>query len=378
MKNPLYWKVQVVPVQIQHKGLTIMDKDTLLSSFGKWVSRINFQKFHDHIQAIQQDKYTKKLTTPAYLTLFLYAHLFEKESLRAISDSILDEELQQAVGFESISAAQLSRKHNQVEPSLLALVFLDLVRQIRCHKLGRQKQPLPLKIIDSTTIPLNLTKYRWATFRKTKSGVKLHLRLVFMDQEHVYPDQAVITPASEHDSTQLEVLVDEKDAMHVFDRAYVDYETFDRFFDEGIFFASRLKKNAVCRVIETFSVRKESPIQSDAMVILGNPQNRTENVFRLIETEDSQGNPIRIITNRFDGSAEEIGDIYRSRWAIELFFKWLKQHVRIKQFYGMSETAVQNQIYIALIMFCLLVLVQLETLATSSVVETIRKVVSPD
>ncbi|WP_307343662.1 transposase [Caldalkalibacillus uzonensis] len=91
-----------------------------------------------------------------------------------------------------------------------------------------------------------------------------------------------------------------------------------------------------------------------------------------MKTVDSQGNLIRIITNRFDLDAENIGEIYRSRWAIELFFKWLKQHVRIKSFYGMSETAVENQIYIAMITFCLLVLVQLETNAKQSLLQLSR------
>jgi IS4 transposase len=111
---------------------------------------------------------------------------------------------------------------------------------------------MPLKIIDSSTIPLNLTNYKWATFRKTKSGVKLHLRLVFMDQQQVYPDKVAITTANEHDRNQLEVLVDDKEAMYVFDRGYIDYGKFDQFFDEGIFFASRLKKNAVVRTLESF------------------------------------------------------------------------------------------------------------------------------
>jgi len=349
-----------------------MDKNTLLSSFGKWVAPINFLKLDEQVQAIQQDKYTKKLTTKAYLLLFLHAHLHEKESLRAISAGLLDEDFQKALGLDSISASQLSRKNNDIEPALLALVFFDLVQQIRYYQQGTRFMRLPLKIIDSTTVPLCLTHYRWATFRKTKAGVKLHLRLVFMDKDTVYPEKAIVTPAHVHDHTQLEVLVDEKEVMYIFDRGYVDYERFDRFCDEGIFFASRLKKNAVIRVLQTFSVPEGSPILSDAMVVMGTPQKRTEHVYRLIETVDSKGNMIRIITNRFDLSAEEMGDIYRSRWVIELFFKWLKQHVRIKNFYGTSEKAVQNQIFMALIAFCLLVLVQLETNAKQSLLQLKR------
>jgi IS4 transposase len=91
------------------------------------------------------------------------------------------------------------------------------------------------------------------------------------------------------------------------------------------------------------------------------PQKRMENVMSLIHTVDSEGNLLAIVTNRFDLDAEEIGEMYRQRWAIETFFKWMKQHVRIKSFYGTSERAVMNQVWIALITFCLLVLVKQET-----------------
>jgi IS4 transposase len=182
----------------------------------------------------------------------------------------------------------------------------------------------------------------------------------------------VITTANEHDRNQLEVLVDDQEAMYVFDRGYVDYERFDRMTDEGYFFVSRLKKNAVIRVVESFLLSDDSTVLSDKMVYIGTTQNRAENVFRLLEVIDTKGNILRLITNRFDLSAEEISNIYRSRWAIELFFKWIKQHVEIKHFYGMSEAALQNQIYLALITYCLHVLVQLETKSKKSLLRICR------
>src|SRR5699024_9143144 len=127
----------------------------------------------------------------------------------------------------------------------------------------------------------------------------LHLRLVFMDKDTVYPEKAVITTAKEHARNQLEVLVDDKDAMYVFDRGYVDYERFDRMTDEGYFFVSRLKKNAVIREVESFSVPEDFPVSSDRMVNIGSTENRTENVFRLLEVEDTEGNKIsRILYHR--------------------------------------------------------------------------------
>lgn len=348
-----------------------MDKNTRKSSFGKWVSPINMKKLMEQVEENQQDYYTKKLTTEAYVKLLLLAQLQGFESLEAMSDALINDGLQEALGFESISTSQLSRKNNEINPVILSHIFLNLVYKIqRIHfKNGKN---MPLKIIDSSTLPLNLTNHKWAKFRKTKAGVKLHLRLVFMDKETVYPEKAVITTAKEHDRNQLEVLVDDKESMYVFDRGYVDYERFDRMTDDGYFFVSRIKKNAVIREVETFSAPEDSTVLSDKMVYIGSTQNRAENVFRLLEVVDTKGNILRLITNRFDLDSEEISEIYRSRWAIELFFKWLKQHVEIKHFYGMSETAIQNQIYLALIAFCLNVLIQLEMKSKKSLLRISR------
>lgn len=114
-------------------------------------------------------------------------------------------------------------------------------------------------------------------------------------------------------------------------------------------------------VKNNFTLPDDSAVLSDQMVLIGTSQNRAENYFRLLKVMDSKGNELHLITNRFDLSAEEISDMYKSRWAIELFFKWIKQHLNIKKFYGQSEWAIQNQVFIALIVFCLHVLVQLET-----------------
>src|SRR5690625_4718132 len=236
----------------------------------------------------------------------------------------------------------------------------------------RRKVTTPLKIIDSSTLPLNLTNHKWAEFRKTKSGVKLHLRLVFMKKGLSYPDQAVITNAIKHDRGQLEVLIDDKSCMYVFDRGYLDYERFDRMTDEGYFFASRLRKNAAVRVLDTFSLPEESDVLSDEMVVIGTTQNRTENVFRKLKILDTKGNELTLITNRFDLNADEVAEIYKSRWEIELFFKWMKQHLSIKKFYGYTEQAVHNQVYIAMITYCLNVLAQLNTNSKRSYLQISR------
>ena len=193
-----------------------------------------------------------------------------------------------------------------------------------------------------------------------------------MDKGLSYPDEAVITNAVEHDRGQLEVFLDDKECMYVFDRGYLDYERFDRMTDDGYFFVSRLRKNAVTRVLETFTLSSNSSVISDEMVVIGTTQNRSENMFRRLKIFDTKGNELILLTNRFDLDADEIAEIYKSRWAIELFFKWMKQHLNIKKFYGHSEQAVHNQIYIAMIVYCLNVLAQLNTNSERSYLQISR------
>lgn len=114
-------------------------------------------------------------------------------------------------------------------------------------------------------------------------------------------------------------------------------------------------------VLESLELPEDSLVLSDEMVVIGTTQNRSENVIRLLKVLDSKGNQLNLLTNRFDLSADEIAELYKSRWAIELFFKWMKQHLNIKKFYGQSEQSVHNQVYIALIVYCLNVLAQLRT-----------------
>ena len=337
-----------------------MDKITRKTSFGQWFSPINLQLFEENVKTMKLDYYTKKLTTESFLKLLLFAQLEEIESLHALGDCLFDDQLQKGVELDSISISQLSRRLNGLNPDLFQRLFLDLVGQIHA-KTHYTKFVMPLKIIDSSTLPLNLTNHKWAKFRKTKAGVKLHLRLVFMEKGTSYPEKATITTAKEHDRNQLEIMVDDKECMYVFDRGYLDYERFDRMTDDGYFFLSRLRKNAVIWDVYDFKLPEGTTVLSDQMVLIGTTQNRVENYFRLLKVIDSKGNLLQLITNRFDLSAEEISEMYKSRWAIELFFKSIKQHLNIKKFYGQSEWAIQNQVFIALIVFCLHVLAQIET-----------------
>ncbi|WP_257348638.1 IS4 family transposase, partial [Pseudalkalibacillus decolorationis] len=199
-----------------------MDKITPKTSFGQWFSPINLQLFEENVKTMKLDHYTKKLTTDSFLKLLLFAQLHETESLHALSDCLFDDQLQIGTNLDSIRVSQLSRRLNTINPEIFQRLYLDLVVQIQ-RKTNHAKITMPLKIIDSSTLPLNLTNHKWAKFRKTKAGVKLHLRLVFAEKGVSYPEKAVLTNAKEHDRSQLEVMVDDKECMYVFDRGYLDY-----------------------------------------------------------------------------------------------------------------------------------------------------------
>jgi IS4 transposase len=157
------------------------------------------------------------------------------------------------------------------------------------------------------------------------------------------------------------LVVEEKDAINIFDRGYVDYKKFNHYCQEGTQFISRLKTNAIADVQKELPVAPESAIQKDCIAILGGYFTRMEHPLRLIETRDTEGKPVTIVTNVFTMSAVEIGELYRYRWQIEIFFKWLKQHLHVKHLYGLGQQAVENQLYIALTTYCLLMMLQLET-----------------
>lgn len=340
-----------------------MDKDTTNLTFFQLFEAIKDKSFLNLVEDSKTDKYTKKLSTEKLLTLVSLAQLKQAKGLRAISSSLNNENLKKSIQMDSISHSQLSRKLRDTSPELIQSLFKEVVRRLG-FKIGLSqitKEFNRLHLIDSSTISMCLSMYQWAKFRKTKSGVKLHLRLVMCDQE-VYPDKAIITPAKPADKTQMDnLVVVEKDALNVFDRGYLDYNKFDNYCATGIRFVSRLKQNALVEIVEECKVPLGSPIKHDRVVRLGKAgTTQMKYPLRQIITEDSNGNPVVIITNDFEMSAEEISDIYRYRWQIELFFKWIKQHLYIKHLYGTSPVAVENQILIALITYCLLKVIQLK------------------
>src|SRR5699024_2295017 len=195
----------------QNKGPN-MDKSTRKTSFKQWKLPINQTLFNEQVKKYQLDYYTKKLYMDSFVSLLLYAQLHETESLRALSDAVFSDDLQQDTRIDSISFSQLGRRLNQVPTSFFQTIFLDLDSKFHektNFQTGR-KVTTPLKSIDSSIILINVTHHKWAEFRKTIDFVILHLRLVFMERGLSYPEQAMSTNAIKLDRIQLEVMNDDK------------------------------------------------------------------------------------------------------------------------------------------------------------------------
>lgn len=298
-----------------------MDKDTTKSTINELLKVIDEKKFTKLVNVTDIDKYVKKLTAYKFFQLLILAQINELDSLAHLSKYTKDEEeLHAHTEFDAISTSQLSRKQSAWSPKLFEKIFHHLVFEIQAQMkqtsiardIGR------LHIIDSSTMSMSITQYPWATFRKTKAGVRLHLRVV-ATKDLTVPDKAVLLPANQADRTQMDELIEiDPDALYLFDRGYVDYKKFDQYCHEDLRFITRLKKNAEIEVLAEQAPDPENFIYQDAEVFLGNEQSGTkmEHPLRLIKTEDSEGNTVIIVSSCFDLSAKEIADLYRYRWAI--------------------------------------------------------------
>lgn len=357
----------------------MQDKDTTESTFfqllGPILPQDLWQKISKAVESV--DKYVKKISTVQLVQLVINAEMREYISLAEISNSLSEDAFAKAINLESISTSQISRRLREMSPDVAGIIHKSIVQTLGV-KMGYNtlRQSLGrLYLIDASTITLCLSQYLWADFRKTKGGVKLHQRIRF-DGDPV-PDAATITVAKKSDKSQLECLiVEDEDALNVFDRGYLDYKQFDYYCGKGIRFVTRLKNNACVEVLRELEVDEESVIEEDLIVRLGKGKNRMEHDLRLVITKDTEGKAVMILTDDFNITAEEIGVIYRYRWQIEFFFKWIKQHLTIKHLFGKSQTAVVNQLFIALITYCLMMLIKYKSAYHGSLLDIQRLLIT--
>lgn len=301
-----------------------MDQDITESTFDQVLKQFPYEEFSRFIKDFKADKYIKKLFSVKLLYMLVIAQLCQIESLRDLAVRVKDDlELQKILKIDSISASQLSRRLRDINNSFWADTFTAVSKESLRHTTPnayREPKVNRIHIIDASTVTLCLCKFRWADYRSTKSGIKIHQRIQ-LQNGCSYPDKAVLTPAKASDKSQLDELVTiAPDALNVFDRGYVDYKKWGEYCGAGIRFVSRLKENALVDIIEQHSIAGTD--MTESTVLLGNPKTtKMKHPLRLIHTRDSEGNQIIIVTNDFSLDAFEISEIYRLRWQVELFFK---------------------------------------------------------
>jgi len=215
-----------------------------------------------------------------------------------------------------------------------------------------------LYALDSTTIDLCLSLFPWADFRRRKAAVKVH---TLLDLRGSIPAFIRITNGKTHDVNILDQFLPESGAFYVMDRAYLDFERLFVFTLCSAFFVVRTKKNVVLQRRYSNPVDRSTGVRSDQTVILAAPESAKAypDPLRRVSYFDVKTNKrLRFLTNNFALPALTIAQIYRSRWQVELFFRWIKQNLRIKKFYGVSENAVKTQIWIAVSVYVLVAIVR--------------------
>lgn len=211
---------------------------------------------------------------------------------------------------------------------------------------------------DSTTIDLCLSVFWWATFRKTKDGIKLH---TLYDIKTSIPSFIHVSTASVNDMNALDLLWYEPGAYYILDRGYIDYDRLFRINQSTAFFVVRAKKNLQYRRMYSHKVNKDNGVLLDQIGMLTGfytAREYPEKLRRIKFYDKETDNHLTFLSNNFDLTAEEIAQLYKYRWKVELFFKWIKQHLKVKSFWGTTLNAVKIQVYSAIIAYCLVALVR--------------------
>ncbi len=226
--------------------------------------------------------------------------------------------------------------------------------------------------LDASTIDLCLSVFPWAPFRSTKAAIKLH---TLMDLRGNIPTFLHISDGKLHDVNALDLLIPEPGAFYIMDRGYIDFERLHRLHDAGSFFVTRAKSNLKAQRRYSHPVDRSTGLICDQTIALTGFYSRQDfdTPLRRIKFKDPKtGKRLVFLTNNFALPAITIADLYRCRWQVELFFKWIKQHLRIKVFFGTSENAVKTQIWIAVSVYVLVAIVKKRLNLSASLYEMLQ------
>jgi hypothetical protein len=297
----------------------------------------------------------RMVKTKVHLIAMLYAQFCGARGLREIETSLKSHASKlYHLGGDTISKSALSTANHERPVEVFAGLLSALMAQLQ--RGYRRKIGDCVRLIDSTSVRLSSLSGNWATFSAGVCGAKAH---IIYDPDADQPLYLQVTPANVNDITAAKEMPIEPGATYVFDLGYYDYGWWATLHQAGCRIVTRLKANTPFEVVEQRPVPAGSSILSDRIGYLpkrlaASRHNPMSDLVREIQVVIETGKVLRIFTNDLTASAQEIADLYKRRWAIELFFRWVKQTLKITHFFGTSENAVRIQIAVALIAFLLL------------------------
>jgi hypothetical protein len=326
---------------------------TVLASLLRHLSTFDFR---NAVDAHKTDRGVRNLSTWDYFKIMAYGQLSRCFSVREIGDSTAaNAKSLYHAGLKPAKRSTLCDAMEKRSHKVFQTIFHGLVEKAQ-RLAGRMRKKFkdPLRIIDSTTLPLCLAKCPWAAFKQAKGAAKMHLKL---DGNSLMPLDACLTNGKVHDVKKLLWLCGESGVIYVLDRGYVDYKSLYSMELNGSIFVTRMKSNGAYKRVKILRHDNNEHIISDVIIELTGTMTKKQYPKRLrkIKYHDAETNRVyEFITNDLEREAQEVADIYKERWQIELFFKWMKQNLNIRTFWGTSENAVYTQIWIALILSVLL------------------------
>ncbi|NIU01349.1 MAG: IS4 family transposase [Nitrosopumilaceae archaeon] len=325
---------------------------TVLNQLLHKISRFDFQQA---MNTYNVEKHSKGLSSWNQFVAMAYGQITQQRSLKNI-ESVLRSNgtklYHHGILKTSKSTLAYANEHRDYRAyAELFSILLPKVQQIAPRnslKLGKQ-----ITSIDATTIDLCKNQFPWADFRKTKSGVKL---IVKLNHDGYLPEHIQADNAIHHESRYSNKIPFTNDEITVFDRGFSDYQFFASLYNTKTSFITRLKKNAKYEIIEQNKV-SETGILSDEQILYSGYYSKKKHPMplrKIRSVHPETGSEIELLTNDNSLAASIVSDLYRERWQIEIFFKMIKQFLKIKKYYGNSRNAVMTQIYIALILYLLI------------------------
>jgi hypothetical protein len=335
--------------------------ETIFGELLKLVPRYQFEKA---VKQYQGDRYVKSYTTWHQYITILFSQIKQKDSIRDIVTGLEANEARwYHLGLTGIHRSTFSDANNKRSFQIFEDLFYHLLS--RCKDLTpkhRFKFKNELYSIDASVIDLCLSVFPWAKFRKTKGAIKMHC---LYNHSGALPSFVTITDGKKHDVTVAKEVGFplSPDSIVSIDRAYIDYKWLNSLDEKRVWFVTRAKSNIDCVVTGQHPVAGKG-VRKDQMILLAGT--RTKNYYpkelRMIEFYDEETKKhLTFLTNNMKLAASTIAAIYKSRWQIELFFKWIKQNLKIKSFLGTSKNAVMTQIWVAMSYYLLLTYIKYQT-----------------